>query len=1137
MIDTTTTDNYRRPKAPRGRTQDGNGTSATLLSGGASGAPAAANPDDGGNGTDSGSDGRRSRGVSVPRHSRATVTAPDATVYERDWLCAERAPAAPLVLSHREGGNTSAPESKLGTDGGSGRAAISHSMCHGRQAGQEQAGCLAGSETRPGPRDQASTSTLPRATADGSGQALLDEHAPLRLRGGMEPNRGARRSAEKLAKRDAVRIGTLNINGYGRTEPGHPDNKWGSVHRMMRANKIAVLLVQEAHLDEDRVRHIEKFTAGKLKIHFSPHPERPTQRNGVAVVLNKRLVHAAGSKATEISPGRAIQVSIPWQQNDHLHVLCVYAPSANDTERKEFYNEIIEFYQTHPDLPRPTVMAGDFNNAEDVLDRIPAHDEPEASVEILDELKSYLGLMLVDGWRATFPTTKAFTFQRSTTLSRLDRIYVTEHTFRTARAWSISEADVRSDHSMVSVDLVREKSPEMGHGRPVFPAHLLKDKTLSQRMKACGMQALNDVRALREAGARSADHNPQTILARLKKDWMALARAREKTMVPKLLRETQMLEAAVREISKDTMLADAERTAQTAALTAQIRALKQKRVNQLKCKARARHRLEGETPTKYWTGLHKEVKPRDTMYALERADIVQPDGSPVYVEDSAGMAATARQHHMDLQRDDASARSPEAREADIRKALDAITVSIPEEDREEMGQLVTYEECVLALQYSKSASSPGLDGITYEVWKALHGRFVEDAKHPSRSQFDVLALLREVFADVQLHGVEPTAGFADGWMCPLYKLKGDKAKIASYRPITLLNTDYKLLTKVLALRLAAVAPEIVHPSQAGFVPGRRLRDQTQLAKLMINWAEATETNGAIVALDQEKAYDKISHDYLWRVLDKYGVPQSFIRTLQALYAHAHTSVMINGVLSEPYKVYRGVRQGDPMSCLLFDLAIEPLSAMIRQSNLQGFQVPGTMDVLKATLFADDTTVYLAADDDFAVLQDILDTWCSAAKAKFNISKTEIIPLGTSEHRKDMVETYRRTGGWRNYPQNVHIASDGEPVRVLGAFIGNVVAQGDVWSPTLAKLEGVLERWRRGITTLEGRRHVVQMFVGGMTQFLTDVQTMPAQVQRRLERILRKYCRDQSLAARHTSQGLLPPGFSAQVTGHNDLCRL
>ena len=86
--------------------------------------------------------------------------------------------------------------------------------------------------------------------------------------------------------------------------------------------------------------------------------------------------------------------------------------------------------------------------------------------------------------------------------------------------------------------------------------------------------------------------------------------------------------------------------------------------------------------------------------------------------------------------------------------------------------------------------------------------------------------------------------------------------------------------------------------------------------------------------------------------------------MKSLYECAETRVMVNGVLSSPFKVSRGVRQGDPMSCLLFDIAIEPLANMLRLSNLKGFEIPGVENKLITTLFADDTTVFLSQFDNF-----------------------------------------------------------------------------------------------------------------------------------------------------------------------------
>ncbi|CDO76537.1 hypothetical protein BN946_scf184769.g1 [Trametes cinnabarina] len=574
-------------------------------------------------------------------------------------------------------------------------------------------------------------------------------------------------------------------------------------------------------------------------------------------------------------------------------------------------------------------------------------------------------------------------------------------------------------------------------------------------MKSRGLKAWDELQDLERSGSRTDTHNPQTVLTALKKDWLAMARALEKVTVPKLMSDINALESLLKHLRDDRHVDDCEKAAEINALTAQIRGLQAKRQKQRQGNSRAKHRLEGESPTKFWVNLHKPKAPRELIPAFE-----SPEGSGVFVTDASQMAKVARAHHNLIQKDGPDVTSADVRERDIQTVLDSLDTRINDLHIEDMAARIDRDDCEFALKHAKTGTAPGVDGIQYEVWKTLQERFKEDSRHAGKPALDVLAILQAAFADIQQHGVCEGTGFADGWMAPIWKEKGEKTKVVNYRPITVLNTDYKLLTKIMAVKLALAAPSIVHPSQAGFVPGRRLRDQTQLARMMMLWAEAKEENGAIVALDQEKAYDKISHDYLWRVLERFGIPASFVNIIKSLYASAETSIMVNGAMT-----------------------------MIRKSNLQGFKLPAWLEALKATLFADDTTVYLPA------------------KAKFNISKTEIIPIGSPAYRKEFAETYKATGRWKDYPPNVHIAGEGEPVRILGAFLGSNISECDVWSPRLAKIDDTLKRWKLGRTTLEGKRHVAQMFVGGMTQFLTDVQRMPDQIWSRLTKILRKYIWD------------------------------
>ena len=142
--------------------------------------------------------------------------------------------------------------------------------------------------------------------------------------------------------------------------------------------------------------------------------------------------------------------------------------------------------------------------------------------------------------------------------------------------------------------------------------------------------------------------------------------------------------------------------------------------------------------------------------------------------------------------------------------------------------------------------------------------------------------------------------------------------------------------------------------------------------MTINYTKLKGVNNAIVALEQEKAYDKITHPYLWRVLKKFTFPQELINMIKVLYKNAPTSVIVNRVISNPFHVTRGVRQGDPMSCILFDLGIEPLAANIHSSNIWGLEVPNLNENVVASLFADDTTVILTEHDSFSSLIDILD---------------------------------------------------------------------------------------------------------------------------------------------------------------------
>jgi hypothetical protein len=251
------------------------------------------------------------------------------------------------------------------------------------------------------------------------------------------------------------------------------------------------------------------------------------------------------------------------------------------------------------------------------------------------------------------------------------------------------------------------------------------------------------------------------------------------------------------------------------------------------------------------------------------------------------MAELAKTYHNNLQSEDCTQPNDKTRAAQVEIALNAIPNSQKLKDPENspLNTLITENSIEKALKKAKNKSATGMDGCPYELWKKLKQRY-DDNKKNQKEGFNIIKVLTKVFNDIQIHGVEKHTDFALGWMCPIYKKK-DHIDISNYRPITLLNTDYKTLTKALALQLMNNLESMIHPDQAGFIPKRSIFNQIRLASTIISYAEATEKNGTLVALDQEKAYNKIKHDYLWAMLNKFNLPPIHQNSQSAIPKCAH----------------------------------------------------------------------------------------------------------------------------------------------------------------------------------------------------------------------------------------------------------
>jgi len=175
----------------------------------------------------------------------------------------------------------------------------------------------------------------------------------------------------------------------------------------------------------------------------------------------------------------------------------------------------------------------------------------------------------------------------------------------------------------------------------------------------------------------------------------------------------------------------------------------------------------------------------------------------------------------------------------------------------------------------------------------------------------------------------------------IYKKRGDIKSLKNWRLISLTNVDYKIISKVITLHLSRVLHCIIDPDQTCSVSGRSIFSNVFLIRDVLDYIAQTDGPAILVSLDQEKAFNRVNRSFLTDLLRHLGFGPNFCKWIAVFYNGAFMQILLNGHLTDKIFLCRGVRQGDPLSPLLYVICVEALACLLEaSSSIEGFLLPG-----------------------------------------------------------------------------------------------------------------------------------------------------------------------------------------------------
>ncbi|GKA30743.1 RNA-directed DNA polymerase, eukaryota [Tanacetum coccineum] len=400
--------------------------------------------------------------------------------------------------------------------------------------------------------------------------------------------------------------------------------------------------------------------------------------------------------------------------------------------------------------------------------------------------------------------------------------------------------------------------------------------------------------------------------------------------------------------------------------------------------------------------------------------------------------------------------------------------------KEDLEAVVSVEEIKKAVWDCGVDKSPGPDGFTFGFYKRFWDLIGNDVVAAVKSFFDSGYFSK---------------GCNSSFITLIPKIP-DAKLVKDFRPICLIGSLYKIISKILANRIVMVLGDLVNEVQSAFVADRQILDGPFILNEVYQWCKAKRKQSFVLKIDFEKAYDSVRWDYVDDVLSKFGFGEKWCGWIQECFRSSRGSVLVNGSPTSEFQFYKGLKQGDPLAPFIFILVMESLhlsfNRVVHAGMFQGIVLNSSMH-LSHLFFADDV-VFMGQwnSKNIDTIIFVLKCFQRASGLCINVSKSKLMGIAVKDDYIHQAANRIGCGILKT------------PFTYLGSKVGGNMCRICSWDEVVDKLIARLSKWKMKTLSIGGRLTLLKAVLGSLPIYHMSIFKVPKNVLHRMESIRSRF---------------------------------